>query len=161
MTALVNYRRLLDGHSNYSKPTKSIYLADLDALFHGNSHEHLKRVMTETVFELLRILHSFVDGFKDLIILVETALDRECSWSDVFDRSLEQYLRRRIKGQSHKTAIAGIKMKKSRGDDNADWVDVAHPEELTLQGLHAGDHSQPRYSSNTLLNMDAEYVPTQ
>ena len=163
IAALVNYRRLLPGLSDHSdQPIKSIYLADLDALLHGDSHGNLGRVVEQTVFALIRVLHSFMDQFKDLIMFLETALDREPPLLHVFDRSPDQYLRRRIKGQPHKTAIAElsrIKMPELRGDDDADWVNVTHPEELSLQGLHVGDHSQKPDSDCTLLIMEAEYVP--
>ncbi len=165
MTALVNYRRLLPNLLDHpDHPIKSIYLADLDALLYSDSHGHLGRVMEQTIFALIRVLHSFVDQFKDLIIFLETALDREPSFLHVFDGSPDQYLRLRIKVQCHKTAIAELSrikmsMSRPRGDDDADWVNVTHPKELSLQGLHVGDHSQRPSSDHTLLNMEAEYVP--
>ena len=163
MTALVNYQRLLPDVSNHSdRPTKTIYLADLDTLLHCDSHRNLGRVMVQTIFALIRVLYSFVDQFKDFIVFLETALDRESPLLHVFDKSPDQYLRRRIKGQSHKTAIAElsrIKMPKPREDDDADWVNVMHAEELSLQRLHVDDHPQRPYSDYTVLNIDAGYVP--
>ena len=113
--------------------------------------------MEQTVFALIRVLHSFVDQFKDLIIFLETAIDLELPLLHVFDGSPDQYLRLRIKGQSHKTAIAElsrIKMPKLRGDDDADWVNVTYLEEM--QGLNLGDHLQRPSSDHALLNTEAE-----
>ena len=127
MTALMNYRRLspnLPTHSD--QPIESIYLADL---------EH-------TIFALIRVLYSSVDQFKDLIMFLEIALDREPTLLHVVDAFLDQYLRQRMKGQSHKTAIAEIapvKMPQLREDDDADWVNVMYPEDLSVQGLRLGE----------------------
>lgn len=157
MTVLVNYRRLLPDLLDYPDyPVMSIYLADLDALLHA-SHKNLGKVVEQTAFALIRVLDSFMDQFKDLIIFLETALDREPPLLHAFDGSSDQYLRLRIKGQSHKTAIvelSRIKMLKLRGDDDADWVNVTYPEELSLQGLNLGN--QRPSSDYALLNTEAE-----
>lgn len=163
MAALMNYRRLIPDLSDHSdQPIKSIYLADLDALVHGDPPGNSGRVVERMVFALVRVLYSFVDQFKDLITFLETALDRAPPLLHVFDGFSDQYLRRRINGQPHKAAIAelsSIKMPEPRGDDDADWVNVTHPEEFSLLGLRVQDHSQMPYSDCTLPIVVAEYVP--
>ena len=161
VAALVNYRRLLPhlpDHSN--QPIESMYLADLDALLHSGSYENLGRVMEQTVFALIQVLHS-LDQFKDLVIFLETALDREPHLPHIFYEVPHQYLHRRIKSQSHETAIAEIsriKMSKLRGDNDADWVNVTQPEDLPLQGLYVEDHSQRPYSDFTSPIMEANTI---
>ena len=139
MTALVIYRRLLPDLSKHSdKPTKTIYLADLDAFLHGDCHGNLGRVMAQTVFALLRVLRSCADQFKGPIMLLETVLDQDPPLLHVYDRCPDQYLRRRIEGQSHETAVAElsrIKLPELRGHDDADWVNVAHPEVLAFTSM--------------------------
>ena len=163
MAALVKYRQLLPNLTDHSdQPIKGSHLADLDALLHGDSLGNHGRVVEHAGFALIRVLHSFVDQFKDLIIFLETALDRKPPLSYIFDGSLDIYLCRRIKGQPHETVIAEIsciEMPKLRGDDDADWVNVTHPVELSLQGLHVEHYPQRPYSDYKLLVTEAEYVP--
>lgn len=164
MAALMNYRRLLPDLSDHSdQPIKGSYLADLDALLHGDSIGNSGRVLEQMVFALVRVLFSFVDQFKDLITFLETALGREPPLSHVFDEFSYQYLRQRIDGnpnRPHKTVIAELLcIKMPRADEDADWVNVTYPEELSLQGLHVQDHSQSPSSDCTLPVVETEYVP--
>ncbi len=137
MAALTNYRRLLpDLLDHLDEPINGSYLADLDALFHGYSLGNSGRVAEQMVFALVRVLCSFVDQYKDIITFLETTLDRERPLLQVFDGFSDQYLRRRINGQPHEAArveLSRIKMPELRGDDDQDWVNVTHPEELSLQ----------------------------
>jgi hypothetical protein len=163
MAALMNYRRLLpDLSDHFDQPINGSYLADLDTLFHGHSLGNSGRVAEQMVFALVRVLHSFVDQFKDLITFLETALGRERPLLHLFDGFSDQYLRRRIGSQDHKTArveLSRIKMPELRGDDDPDWVTVTHPEKLLLQELHIQDHLQGPYGDCTLPVVDIEYVP--
>lgn len=163
MAALMNYRRLLpDLSDHYDQPIRGIDLADLDALVHGDPPGNRGRVVERMIIALVRVLHSFVDPFKDLITFLETALDQAPPLLHVFDGFPDQYLRRRINGRPHKAAIAefsSIKMPELRGDDDADWVNVTHPKEFSLLGLRVQDHSQMPYSDCTLPIVVAEYVP--
>jgi hypothetical protein len=149
MAALINYRRLLpDLLDDSHKPINGSYLADLDALFRGYSLGNSGRVAEQMVFALVRALHSFVDQYEDIITFLETTLDRERPLLQVFDGFSDQYLRRRINGQSHEAArveLSRIKMPELRGDDDQDWVNVTHQGELSLQELHLQDHSQSPY----------------
>ncbi|KAL8902279.1 MAG: hypothetical protein Q9207_004797 [Kuettlingeria erythrocarpa] len=141
MAALMNYRRLLPDLSDHSdQPIKGSYLADLDALLRGDSLGNSGRILEQMVVALVQVVSSFVDQFKDLVTFLETALGQKPPLSLVFDGFSHQYLRRRIDGnpnRPHKTAIAGllcIKMPELRADEDADWVNVTLPEELSFQG---------------------------
>ncbi len=77
-----------------------------------------------------------------------------------FDGFSDQYwsrrIKRKIKGQSHETAMAelsDLKMPEVREDDHPDWVTVRHLE-LSLQ-----DCSRQPYSETSLPAMCREYVP--
>ena len=109
------------------QPIKDSYLADPDALLDGHPLGNSGIVGEQMVFALVRVLRSFVDQFEDLIAFLETAFKRRPLLLHVFDGFSDQYLRRRINGQSHKTAIAELshfKMPELRGDDDPDWVTV-------------------------------------
>ena len=55
--------------------------------------------------------------------------------------------------------LSHIKMPELRGDDDQDWVNVKHLEELSVQELHVQDDSQRPYSDCTLSVVETEYVP--
>lgn len=158
MAALMSYRRLLSDLSDDSdRPTKGSYLADLDALFADHPLENSGVVTIQMVFALLRVLSSFTDQFEDLIKFVATVLDRETRLLHVFDGFSDQYLIRRMNGQSHETAMVELsrfKMPELRGDGDRDWVTVMLSEALALQ-----DHLQRPCNNYSLLNGRTEYVP--
>ncbi len=158
MAALMNYRRLLPDDLDCSdQPIKGSYLADLDALFHGQPLGNSGRVAEQMVFALLRVLYSFADDFENLTTFLETALDREPPPLHLFDGFSDQYLRLMINGQPHEAArvdLSRIKIPELRGEDDPDWVNVTHPKEFSLQ-----DHSQRPYSDCILPAMEIEYVP--
>jgi hypothetical protein len=124
MAALMNYRRLLpDLLDDSYQPINGSYLADLDALFRGYSLGNSGRVTKQMVFALVRVLHSSVDQYKDIIAFLETTLDQERPLLQVFDGFSDQYLCRRINGQPHEAArveLSHIKMPELRGDDDQD-----------------------------------------
>jgi hypothetical protein len=132
ITALMNYRRLLPDVSDHSdQPIRGSYLADLDALFHGHSLGNSGRVAEQTVFALIRVLHSFVGQFEDLIMFLETALDREPLLLHVLDGFSDKYLRWRIGSRTHEIAfkivieeVSHLKMPELRRDGDSDWVHV-------------------------------------
>ncbi|KAL9004829.1 MAG: hypothetical protein Q9188_002373 [Gyalolechia gomerana] len=142
MVALMNYQQLLPNFSEHSdQPFKGSYLINLDTLVPRDSLGDGGSVLEHMVFALVRVLSSFVDRFESLIAFLATALDRDPPLSCVSDEVLDQYLRRRIGGGlSHKTAIAEcIRKLGFVGNEDADWADVTHPKELSLQGLHVQD----------------------
>ena len=149
MTALMTYRRLHPDVLDHShKPINGSYLADLDALFRGYPLGNSGRVAQQMGFALIRVLQSFVDQYGDITTFLETKLDRERPLLHVFDGFSDQYLLRRISGQSHEAArvdLSHIKMPELRGDDDQDWVIVTHPE--------------LPYSDCTLPAVKTEYVP--
>ena len=109
-------------------------------------------VLERMCFALERVLHSSITQYENLIDFLATILRREAPLLHVFDGFLDQYLRRRIDGQPHETAMADlsrIKMPELREDDGADWVMVMPPEELSFQGLHIQDRPRRLYSDCT------------
>jgi hypothetical protein len=80
LAVLMCYRRLLPDLSGDSDQSiKDSYLADLDALLSGHSLRNSGKVGEQMVFALVRVLRlrPFVGQYEDLIIFLETALDRE------------------------------------------------------------------------------------
>jgi hypothetical protein len=57
------------------------------------------------MFSLLRVLTSHMNEYNDLIKSLVTILDREPPPLHVLDGLSDQYLSRRIKGQSHNVAM--------------------------------------------------------
>jgi hypothetical protein len=162
MVALMNDLRLLpDRLDHINQPINGSYLADLDALFHGEPLGNRGRVAEQMVFALVRVLHSFAGQFKDLIAFVETALDRERPLLHPFDGFSDLYVSQKTCGRTHKTAMvepSQIKMPELRVDDDLDWVTVTHPEQTSLQELHVRDHSAGLYGDCTLSAVETEYV---
>lgn len=76
--ALMSYRRLLpDLLDDSGQPIKGSSLVDLDALLNGHLLGNSTRVVEKMVFELVRVLRSFANQFKDPITFLDTVLDRE------------------------------------------------------------------------------------
>lgn len=136
MAALMGHRRLLyDVSTNNGQPIKGSYLADLDALLHGDSLGISGIVWERMVFSLLRVLGSFMDQFEDLQQFLGTGLDREIPLLHPYDGFSDQYLVRRIQGQSHDAAMP--KMPELRADEDLDWVVISLSEaRLTEQSQH-------------------------
>ena len=158
MAFLMIYRRLLPDISDCSdQPIKGSYLADLDALFHGEPLGNSGRVAEQMVFALLRVLHSFGDQSEDLILFLNTVLDREPPLLHALDGCSDVYAFLRTEGYLHKTAIAKvshIKMSELGRDDDTDWVKIQQPVEWPLQ-----DHSPGPCSGCTPPASETEYVP--
>jgi hypothetical protein len=131
IAALMSYRRLLpDRLDDSDKPIKGSYLADLDGLLDGHLLGNSGTVGERMVFSLIRVLRSFVGQFENLIMFLDTVLDREPPLLHAFDGFSDQYLSRRISGQPHETAMVELShfgMPEPRGDDDSDWVTVTRP----------------------------------
>lgn len=127
MAALKSYRQLLpDFLDDFDEPIKGSYLADLNAFLHGELLGNSGRVAEQIVFSLVRELSSSRDQFNDLIAFLETALDCERPPLHVFDGFSDRYLRLRIEGHHHKTAIEVLSRVKvpELGGVDSDWIDV-------------------------------------
>lgn len=119
MTAMMNYRRLLpDELDNSEDPIHGSDLFDLDYHFKGHLLGNSGRLAERMVFALLRVLSCSRSLYEDLIVFVETALDREPLPLHVFAGFSDEYLHQRIQNQSHEIVmekLALIKMPKLEG----------------------------------------------
>lgn len=147
--ALMNYRRLLPDVSDHiDHPIKGSYLDDLDALFNGHAVGNSGRVAERMVFALVRVLESFAERHLDLITFIETALDRSRPLLHALDGRSDQYLSRRIHGQTHGTAmmdLSRMKLPELGEGDELDWVEVPHLEDLPSQEFQILDCSQSQH----------------
>lgn len=148
MAAMLIYRRLNPDFSDNSKqPITGSYVADLDALLRGDRLGNSGGVSEPMVFALARELRSLGESFEDLRTFLETILDREYPPLHVSEGFRDEYIRLRMKGLLHDSAIAelaGLRLPELRGkDDNRS--DAAHPE-LSIQGLHIQDISDYDHS---------------
>lgn len=122
--ALMNYLRLLPNlFDNSDQPINVCYLADLDALLHGNLLRNSGRVVEQMVFALIRVLQSDLGRF-DLITFLETALDRDHPLLHIFNGFSDQYLFRRVKGEPHKTVLSRFELPGLSRNNDVDWVNV-------------------------------------
>lgn len=139
MAALMSYRRLLpDVSDHFDQPIKGSFLADLNVLLDGQPLGNSGAVTEQMVFSLVRVLRSFGDQFEDIIIFLETILDRYPPLLHVFDGFSDQHLRSRISARPHKTAVVGlsqIEMPELREGDDSNWVTVEHLDALSLQNF--------------------------
>lgn len=131
MAALMNYRRLRpDFSDDTDQPITGSYLVDLDTLFHGHSLGNSGRVAEQMVFTFIRVLRC-IDYYENLVLFLETVLDRKPPLLHFFDGLADQYLRRKIHGQTHQTAfetvteeVLYLKMPELRRDADSDWVHI-------------------------------------
>jgi hypothetical protein len=127
MAALMNYRRLCpDFSDDTDQPITGSYLVDLDTLFHGHSLGNSGRVAEQIVFAFIRVLRC-MDQYENLVLFLETVLDRKPPLLHFLDGLADQYLRRKIHGQTHKTAfetvteeVSHLKMPELRRDTDSD-----------------------------------------
>lgn len=69
VAALMNYQRFFPDLLNDSRQSiKSSYLADIQAIFCGNSVRNSRRVVEKMVFAFRKKPHSFGDQFEDLLV---------------------------------------------------------------------------------------------
>ena len=150
MTAWMSYRRLVPDVSDHAdQPIQGSYLDDLDALSNDNNLGNSGKVAERMILALVRVLHSTRDQHQDLIAFIEAVLDCEPPLLHVLDGLSDEYLSRRVGGQSHTTAMAGLRQVRLVGaeDNEEDWVKISQPEELSGEELE--DHVQ---------NTEIEYV---
>ena len=147
----MNYRRLRpDFSDDTDQPITGSYLVDLDTLFHGHPLGNSGRVAEQMVFAFIRVLRC-MDQYENLVLFLETVLDRKPPLLHFLDGLADQYLRRKIHGQTHKTAfetvteVSHLKMPELRRDTDSDWV-------------HIQDHSPRPYNDCTLPAAETRYV---
>lgn len=133
--AMMTYRRLYPDFLDDSEaPVTGSYIADLDALLRGDQLGNSGKVAERMVFTLVRELWSEGESFEDLRIFLGTILDRDQPPLHASEGFCDEYIRLRMKGVLHDSAItelAGLRLPELRGkDDNRS--DAAHPVKLSL-----------------------------
>ena len=158
----MNYRRLLpDRLDHFDQPINGSFLADLDALFRGDSLGNSGRVAEEMVSALLRILRDNEDLYEDLIAFLETAFGRERLLLHRYDGSSDSYMRLRTEAQPHGDAMEESlsgKTPERREDDGLDWVIVPPQKDLSLQELYVQGCSPNPPSNRELLAAQTRYA---
>lgn len=144
MAAMLTYRRLCPDFSDDSEqPVTGSYVADLDSLLRGDHLGNSGRVAERMVFALARELRLSGEGFEDLRTFLETILDRECPPLHVSEGFCDEYIRLRMNGMLHDSAItelAGLRLPQLRKKDT-NMNDATHLQDLSIQKLHIEDSS--------------------
>ncbi len=161
MAALMNYRRLRPDHwDNTYQPITGSYLVDLDTLFHGHSLGNSERVAEQMVFAFVRVLHR-MGQHKELVVFLNTVLDREPPLLHFFDGLADQYLKWKIHGRTHKTAfeiimeqVSHLKVSELERDDDSDGFHHNRLDWVLVQ-----DELTRPCSDCTLPAAETRYVP--
>ena len=169
MVALMNYRRLRPDFADHLDPIfNGSYLADLDTLFRGQSPGNSGRTVERMVCALVRVFKSLGDKFEDLVVFVETALNRVHPLLHCFDGFSDHYLQRRIEGQGHRsamTALPSIKILEAEQlpeveqDSDLDWDIVPRQSGSVFRKLRLQDYSRWPYVDSAMPAVDIKYVP--
>ena len=127
---------------------KRSYSADLDALTHGQSSGHSRMVGEGMMFELLRVLHCFLDQFENILALLRAVIDQDHCPSRCFDGCFDRGLSQRVHVQAYVTAAVGswrIEVPEIIGVDILDWCIVPRQEELSPQELRVDGRARNSY----------------
>ena len=127
---------------------KRSYLADLDALTYGQSSGHSRMVGEGMIFELLRVLHCFMDQFENLLAFLRAVIDQDHCPSRCFDGCFDQDFSQRVHVQAYVTAAVSswrIEVPEITGVDVLDWWVVPRQEELSPEELRVDGRARNSY----------------